>query len=111
MKNERAAAVALLAILALQCSSPQERSVLDRFFSSSRLRDKTALADVATVLFEPLEQGIVTRFEIVRVTDPKDGVKIVRVRAPVKMPDGQVVEKNLDMTLERHDGRWVVTAF
>jgi len=99
----------LTAAVAIACSVPQERSVLDRFFSASRLRDKTALSNFATVVFEPLEQGIIIDFEIIRVSAEIDDAKTVTISAPVKRPDGQVVEKTLDVTLERRAGRWIVT--
>ena len=93
----------------LGCSVPQERSLLDRFFTASRLRDKTALSNFATVVFEPLEQGIITDFEVVRVAPEQNDAKAVTISAPVKLPDGQVVEKTLIVTLERRNGRWIVT--
>jgi hypothetical protein len=100
----------LIAILSAGCAPP-ERSVLDHFFAASRLRDRTALGSVATVMFEPLEQGIVTMFDIVRVAPNGDGSKTVTVEAPVKLPDGQVAQRSIDVTLESRGGRWLVTAF
>ena len=35
--------------------------------------------------------------------------KTVTISAPVKLPDGQVVEKTLTVRLERRDGAWIVT--
>lgn len=102
---------ALAAAIAVGCFVPQERSILDRFFSASRLRDKTALASIATVIFEPLEQGIVTRFEVLGVSAANTAAsKVVTISAPVKLPDGQVLEKTLHVTLELRSGRWIVTA-
>ena len=43
--------------------------LLDQFFSASRLRDRTALQKIATVILEPLEQGTVTTFTITNVVD------------------------------------------
>ena len=102
-------AVWLAAAVALGCSVPQERSVLDRFFNASRLRDKTALSSFATIVFEPLEQGIITDFDVLRVSPEQDDAKQVTIHAPVKLPDGQVVEKTLTVTLERRNGAWIVT--
>ena len=55
--------VVLAAIVASACGR-QERSVVDEFFTQSRLRDKTALQKIATVTFEPRTQGIVEQFDI-----------------------------------------------
>lgn len=104
------AAILMTAALVAGCATP-ERSVLDRFFVASRLRDKTALAPMATVIFEPLEHGIVTSFEIVRVTRSTDGSKTVIVDAPVRLPDGRVEQRSINLTMERRGGRWLVTAF
>jgi hypothetical protein len=49
------------------CRKTAETALLERFFDASRLRDLTALADFATVVFEPLRDGIVTQFEVVSV--------------------------------------------
>lgn len=79
----------------------QERSVVDQFFSASRLRDKTAIQKVATVIFEPLVQGIVERFEITSVGAEEGGAKTVTVSAQVKLPDGRMVQKTIVLTMTR----------
>ncbi|HEY3045687.1 MAG TPA: hypothetical protein VGJ39_16775 [Vicinamibacterales bacterium] len=107
-----AAAVALAA-----CAAP-EQALLDRFFGASRLRDTTALQAISTVIFEPLQQGIVRTFRITAVTAERaDGhavTKDVTVDAMVVLPDGRTVEKTLVVTLQRgsgdNSGRWMVTA-
>ena len=48
----------------LGCSTSSESVLLDRFFAASRLRDKTALAVFALVVFEPTERGIVRAFTV-----------------------------------------------
>ena len=65
MRRLKVAVVLLLA--ATSCSSGSEYLLLRDFFGASRLRDRTALASFATVVFEPQEQGIVTTFSISRV--------------------------------------------
>ena len=78
----------------LLLASPQERSILDRFFSASRLRDQTALSNFATVVFEPLEQGIVTDFDVVRVVPgPRPRQDGRRSSAPVKRARRRVVRR------------------
>ncbi len=91
--------------------------MLDQFFTSSRLRDKTALAGFSTVIFEPLTQGIVTTFEIVGVetvavrgADGEVVAKDVTIKAPVKLPDGRIVDKTLVVRMEQHDTGWKITA-
>jgi hypothetical protein len=53
------------------CSNGAERVALERFFEASRLRDLTALHSISTVVFEPLADGIVTRFTIIDVGTPE----------------------------------------
>jgi hypothetical protein len=107
-------AVLSAAAFAIGCGVPQERSVLDRFFTASRLRDTTALSEFATVVFEPLQHGIITNFDILEVTPQSAGAaaaKDVAVSAPVKLPTGEVATRTLNVTLERRDGKWIVTGF
>jgi hypothetical protein len=60
----------VVALTAVNCSTASERALLDQFFVASRLRDRTALARFATVVFEPLTDGIVAEF-IVQVVTPE----------------------------------------
>ena len=105
--------VVVAALLAGACAGP-ERPVIEQFFSASRLRDRTALQQIATVVFEPRERGIVTQFEVVQVDARADGSrerKNVTIAAPVAMPDGRTIQKTLVISMERNDaGRWIVTA-
>jgi hypothetical protein len=69
---------------------------------------------LGTVVFEPLQQGIVTDFDIVAIA-PRPGasdsqLKDVTVTAPVKLPDGTIARKTLVITLERKQERWLVTS-
>ena len=93
------ALVASLAMLILTgCSAPAEQRLLTQFFAASRLRDLTALRKLSTVVFEPATDGIVTSFEITGVR--RDGaLKEVAVSAPVKLPDGETVVKELAITI------------
>ena len=97
-----------------------EQVLLDQFFSASRLRDRTALQKISTVILEPLEQGAVTTFTITNVVDlegPNGLVqsKQVTVSAPVSLPDGRTAQKTLSVVLERGDRQttapWIVTGF
>ncbi len=110
MARRDAAALTLAAVLAAAaCSGATEHALLGRFFELSRLRDKTALAPIATVVFEPLEDGIVDELTIVRVApEERSGsapsemaVKEVTVDADVRGPDGRSVQKRLIVTMQR----------
>ena len=92
-----------------------EQLLLEQFFSASRLRDRTALQPISTVIFEPLQQGTVSAFTIVDVADleaSSDGVvsKQVTVSAPVRLPDGRTATKRIVLVLQ-HKDRWIVTGF
>ena len=91
-----------------------------RVLQRSRLRDRTALQKIATTSFDPAAHGIITSFDITGVVTGEAAgraIKDVSISAPVKLPDGQTVQKDLVVTLER-DGsasgsaaeRWIVTA-
>jgi hypothetical protein len=98
------------------CSSHgAEQLLLEQFFSASRLRDRTALQQISTVIFEPLEQGTVSEFTIVNVADLEQssgGVvsKQVTVSAPVRLPNGQTATRKIVFVLQRRD-HWIVTGF
>lgn len=108
-----------LVLVAVSCQGRAERALLDRFFDASRLRDKTLLSSFATVIFEPLEDGIVTTFEIVRISPEEASgagesailTKQVTIEAPVRQPDGRTVEKRIVVTIERplSGRRWTIT--
>ena len=109
----------LLLVLVTACvRHGAEQLLLDQFFNASRLRDRTALQKISTVILEPLEQGSVTTFTItdVVVLEAPDGVvqsKQVNVSAPVRLPDGRTVQKTLNLILQRGDRQaaasWMVT--
>jgi hypothetical protein len=105
--------VVALGTTAAGCAPRAEEPILGQFFSASRLRDRTALQKLATVSFDPAVQGIVTSFEITSVAVRRSGgrtLKDVAISAPVKLFSGQVVQKNLVVTIESEDGGWIVTA-
>jgi hypothetical protein len=92
-----------------------EQLLLEQFFSASRLRDRTALQQVSTVVFEPLQQGTVSSFTITAVTvlePPVGGVAAeqITVQAPVRLPDGQTATRRIVLLLQRRD-RWIVTGY
>lgn len=115
LARARGAAVALAVSLLGACvAHGREQVLLDRFFAASRLRDRTALEQVATVIFEPREQGIVTTFTIIGVSElapaGRTPARQVTVSAPVRLPDGHVSTRRIVLVLERR-GEWLVTGF
>jgi hypothetical protein len=107
-RSAAALAIAFVAISAA-CSGRMERALLERFFELSRLLDKTALAPIATVVFEPFADGIVDEFDVVRVApEERSGsgqselaAKEVTVEADVRGQDGKTVKKRLIVTMQR----------
>ena len=112
--------VVALAAAQAACAPRPEAPILGEFFNASRLRDRTALQKIATTSFDPAAHGIITSFDITAVVTREAAgraSKDVSISAPVKLPDGQTLQKDLVVTLER-DGsasgsaaeRWIVTA-
>ena len=104
MRKASAVAVTLVTLTALSCAHDAERALLDRFFAASRLRDLTALRKIATVVFEPATDGIITSFDILQITAEQspDGIsrsKKVLISAPVRLPDGGTVTKTIVVTM------------
>ena len=89
-----------------------EAQLLERFFHASRLYDRAALSNIATVVFNPATAGIVQDFEVVGIERVAGNAqkRQVTIEAPVRRPDGQVVAQTLRATIEQRDGRWMVTA-
>ena len=99
-------ALSIVTIALVSCSSADERILLNQFFAASRLRDLTALRNVATVVFEPATDGIVTGFEllsvtVVRASQGRTVEEEVSIAAPVRLPDGSTVDKTLVVTMQR----------
>jgi hypothetical protein len=64
----RSFAFVLAAVTLIGCSAAPEQPILTQFFTASRLRDSTSLANFATVAFAPNQQGIIISFDITSVT-------------------------------------------
>ena len=103
----------IVALAAVRCTGRTEQPLLSRFFTASRLRDKTALKDIATVVFEPADQGMVTDFVITAVSpEEHDGSTVserVTLSAPVSDMSGTIVQKTLLVVLQRRAGQWIIT--
>jgi hypothetical protein len=105
----------LIAIITLAgCGHPAERALVDQFFSVSRLRDRTAAQSIATVFFDPKDQGLVRAFTIRNVTPEEEGggvvSKNVTIRASVESLAGVKEEKTIFVTMQRRpNAAWLIT--
>ncbi len=82
--------------------------MLDRFFSASRLYDRTALNAVATVTLDPVHDGAVTDFTILHI-DREAANETVTVDATMHLPDGSFGHRRIVLTLKRDGSRLTVT--
>jgi hypothetical protein len=85
-----------------------EEQLLQRFFEASRLYDMAAVEKVATVVLNPVTDGIVQDFTVTKV-EGNDAARTVTVAAQLRTADGRVAAKTLVVTLE-YRGRWLITA-
>ena len=101
-RNSRGAlAFALVLVLTLGgCSSSPERQLLTDFFLAARLNDTTALATLGEASFNPRTQGTVQDFDIVDQTE-SNLTKQVIIDAQVRLPDGEMVQQRLTVSLRR----------
>jgi hypothetical protein len=123
MHVKAALTVSLLTVSLAACSAATERTLLTQFFAASRLRDLTALQNLATVVFEPTTDGIVTSFDLLQITvapspDRQVVSEDVSISAPVRLPDGRTIVKTFVVTMQRglpgsdekRWGGWMITA-
>ena len=112
--------IGILALCLSACAAHPEHSTLDEFFNASKLLDKTALAHMATVIFDPAENGIVETFDVANVRDDGDARKVVTTGARVKLPGrSDASEETIVVTLTKNAlpndrlarDRWIVTGF
>jgi hypothetical protein len=107
--------LALAGLLLSAGCAASEQALLQEFFAASRLRDTTVLRRIATVVFEPREQGIVRTFEITGVSaerrEGQTAFKDVTISTPLVRPDGRTVDTSLVVTLQRTatSSRWIVS--
>jgi hypothetical protein len=96
------------------CRHASEKALLDEFFSTSRLRDRTASQSIATVFFDPKDQGLVRTFTITSVTPEEQSggltSKNVTIRAAVESLAGATSDKTIFVTMQRRgDAGWMIT--
>jgi hypothetical protein len=108
-------AALLVATLTAGCGwTPGDEQVLTEFFERSREFDRTRLAEVATVVFDPKVDGVVERFDVVnRGSDERSSpdrvTRQLTVQASVRSPAGRTSPRTLRVTLEWRDDGWLVT--
>ena len=118
--------IVLLSLATLSaCGPAADEPVLAQFFAAARLRDHTALARIATVVFEPNADGMVTEFKLIDATPERQATAIpdvvelslkgretertavdvvskdLTVDAQVRQFDGNSAQKTLMVTLQR----------
>jgi len=106
-----AAAMVGAVLSAIGCAGGYEQALLAQFFTASRLLDRTALQTISTVIYDPRTEGTVLRFEVERIGPEDHGEKRVTVSAQVHVPSGEIVRKELTVTLRQVDpARWIITS-
>ena len=77
----------LVLLLATACADRPEQPIVSQFFSSSRLRDNTALGNFSLVSFDPGTEGIVVDFNITGVSAERPLPLNVNVPAQASVAD------------------------
>ena len=91
------ASASLTTVVFVGCSSGPEQPILNQFFTASRLRDNTTLANFSTVSFEPAQQGTVSSFDIQSVSPeqrkPLNIKTLAKVQADAKAADAEYTKR------------------
>jgi hypothetical protein len=91
------ASASLTTLALVGCSSGPEQPILNQFFTASRLRDNTTLANFATVSFEPGKQGTVSSFDIQTVSPeqhkPLNIKTLAKAQADAKAADAEYTKR------------------
>ena len=62
----------LLAVVAIACGGGgEEKTLLNKYFTASKVSDNMTLSNIATVVFDPKTDGQMMSFNIVSVSEPK----------------------------------------
>jgi hypothetical protein len=108
--------LAVLSLVLLGCGvlTPEEQ-LLQRFFEASRLFDAAALEKVATVVFNPVTDGIVQDFHVTAVSAVEPTAvgplrRTANVTAQVRRRNGAESQRTLTATFERHADHWIIVA-
>jgi len=63
--------VLLLTVVAMACGGGEEKTLLTKYFTASKIADNMTLANIATVSFDPKIDGQMGSFSIVSVSEEK----------------------------------------
>jgi len=63
--------VLLLTVVAMACGGGEEKTLLTKYFTASKIADNMTLANIATVAFDPKIDGQMGSFSIVSVSEEK----------------------------------------
>ena len=61
----------LLAVVAVACGGGEEKTLLSKYFTASKVADNMTLANIATVAFDPVADGQMQTFSIMSVSAEK----------------------------------------
>jgi uncharacterized cupredoxin-like copper-binding protein len=61
----------LLAVVAMACGGGEEKTLLSKYFTASKVADNMTLANIATVAFDPIADGQMQTFSIMSVSEEK----------------------------------------
>jgi len=61
----------LLAVVAMACGGGEEKTLLSKYFTASKVADNMTLANIATVAFDPVADGQMQTFSIMSVSAEK----------------------------------------
>jgi hypothetical protein len=115
MAKSRSAAACTALLLLAACAWPSaDRQLLIDFFQACRVYDTVVLSRLATASCNPVTDGIVQDFDIVRAEDAgaSSGARAreITLDAGVRPPGGSTVRQQLSVRLEQIEGRWMVAA-
>src|SRR5512139_3549959 len=60
-----------LAVVAAACSGAEEKTLLTKYFTASKVSDNMTLSNIATVAFDPKSDGQMQSFSVVSVSPEK----------------------------------------
>ncbi|MGB7218808.1 MAG: hypothetical protein WBD07_08360 [Vicinamibacterales bacterium] len=102
--------LAALVLALAGCAPKPEEPLLTEFFAKSQARDTRGLQRIATVVFDPRTNGVVTSFSVESVAllpprplggDAQMLSKNVTIAARVQLPSGDNVRKTLVVRLQQ----------
>jgi hypothetical protein len=111
----RLACLLVVVVFTIGCGWVQsDEEAIRAFFAQSSLYDRTRLASVSRVAFDPRVEGVVTRFEIVSRQDtPMDAGRLRRVAQvdAVIRANGAMSSRTFSVTLEQAGSSWTITGY